>query len=119
MELWFGCEVRAHPDTKDLGIYLVVGEKHANHYPTILKGPDHKTIYSFGENAGFEILGRPIRLADVLHMIQMYGVPAGLGYWNVIADITGKSPFLSWNFLKDDLREQSEETLSFLAELLK
>lgn len=34
----------------------------------------------------------------------------------------GVSPFKGhcfWNLLKDDLRDQSEETINFLAELLK
>lgn len=62
------------------------------------------------ENNELEILGRPIRLADVL---LAYSKKEG---WPVLelAQIASM-----WSLTKDSLQEQSEETLSFLANLLK
>jgi hypothetical protein len=54
----------------------------------------------------FTALGRPIRLADVLWTLK-----------TVHKGEHGKD--LIWNLCADDLREQSEETINFLYELLK
>lgn len=66
--------------------------------------------------------GRPIRLADVLltiDAVQMKNL-----YEKKIIPIPRKGIFGKicdgkWNFFKDDLTQQSEETIDFLYELLK
>lgn len=70
------------------------------------------------------VLGRPIRLADVLLAIgkDEVDLPVNFGAtipkWKIIhSDITGSSE--GWNLRTDDLTLQSPETLEFLANLLK
>lgn len=65
---------------------------------------------------------RGVRLSDVL--LAMEGKPA---YDRVVVTTSGHimdfegvvPPNAKWNFRKDDLTQQSDETISFLAELLK
>lgn len=77
----------------------------------------------FPEN---EILGRPIRLADVLYAIGKMKL-----YYVVFVDqeggfgtaIAGQNPKLfsvmrGWNLLKDSLGEQSPECIELLAKIL-
>ena len=67
----------------------------------------------------FEILGRPIRLADVLlayiHCAKLAHVVAEA---NKHLDNELKI-MMMWNLRADDLEKQSEETVTFLAELLQ
>lgn len=74
---------------------------------------------------GWKIIGRPIRLADVFLALQGKHGTIGTDYngyfidcdenCNDVKDCKG-SPI--WNLLKDDIREQSPETLSFIAEFI-
>ncbi|HEY1757932.1 MAG TPA: hypothetical protein VGG72_21360 [Bryobacteraceae bacterium] len=67
------------------------------------------------------IIGRPIRLADVL----LAAIGKGLAVNTIgvfMSDEEGIMPHTfraAWNLRKDDLNEQSEETINFLAELLQ
>lgn len=54
---------------------------------------------------------RPIRLSDVLLAIQESGNGKAISYF-LVADG-------NWNLRKDSLDEQTNETISFLADLLK
>lgn len=76
---------------------------------------------------GTRVLGRPIRLADVLLVIGSRGVDA---MPDVLVSDTGlivthnadrklNNKGLHWNLRADDLEKQSEETINFLYELLK
>lgn len=63
---------------------------------------------------------RPIRLADVLLAIKKDGFSLssdGIFLENI--DYETYKECGAWNLRKDDLNEQSEETINFLAELLK
>lgn len=80
-----------------------------------------------GEWLGVEETGvmRPIRLADVLLAIPLtegttWRVTQN-GIFVSVEDEWGKETFTDaqWNFLKDDLTEQSEECITFLAGLLQ
>lgn len=71
---------------------------------------------------------RPIRLADVLVAIgnMMVIVDARGNFYKLEMKLSDKMPSFDekagtakWNLLKDDLREQREETLEFIANLLK
>lgn len=72
-----------------------------------------------------EIIGRPIRLADVLLAIgkdekDIYfkNSDTTIPKWKIIhSDITGSS--IGWNLLKDDLTLQSDETIDFLSTLIE
>lgn len=84
--------------------------------------PNIEKLQTFKEKNFKQILGRPIRLADVIHTIMCNHETDNI---NLFADI-GEIEFddiwrkktAKWNLLKDDLRLQSEETRSFLAGLL-
>lgn len=63
-----------------------------------------------------KILGREIRLADVLLAMKSLKERK----WTDQAWlITGSKDDCNWNLLKDSLTDQSEETIEFLYELLK
>lgn len=77
-----------------------------------------------------EIIGRPIRLADVLlaiggsplHQASEFRVNGSRGIaefkiWGIATDTF--QGWFSWNLRADSLEEQSDEVLSFLGELLK
>jgi hypothetical protein len=70
--------------------------------------------------------GRPIRLADVLlaigHIIKARGSQFGfitVDSYGCIWKGTPHEIACEWNLRKNDLTEQSDECISFLAELLK
>jgi hypothetical protein len=78
-------------------------------------------------NDNHKILGRPIRLADVLLAIEnangnielaTYGEPLHIGHYEK-PEREGYYSKAYWNLRADDLEKQSEETISFLYELLK
>lgn len=70
-----------------------------------------------------EIIGRPIRLADALLALGMkknYGYVCTDGsLFEGGLDVENDFSYGQWNLRKDSLDEQSEETVSFLYELLK
>lgn len=64
-------------------------------------------------NHGYDY--RPIRLADVVWAYHLNGEQEdNLHYRSRLAEICMK-----WNLREDDLEQQSESTLTFLAELLR
>lgn len=114
MDLTFGCEVVK----SDMHSGVVVGE--AYEQIAYLNYGEMKVFLAPKEQ--FEILGRPITIADVLvamaetvhreqvtHLVTCYGD---------IRD-THFNLKCSWNLLRDNLSLQSDETLVFLAGLLK
>lgn len=69
-----------------------------------------------------KILGRPIRLADVLiPLARKLGAHRPTINYTIDKIIfNGGAPWNpSWNLLKDSLSDQSEETVNFIYELLK
>jgi hypothetical protein len=70
-----------------------------------------------------EIVGRPIRLADVLLAMDKFASSAihvdnhGCFFFASAHDVL--APTKAWNLRNDDLNEQSEETINFLADLLQ
>ncbi len=71
-----------------------------------------------------EIIGRPIRLADVLLAIEKkykdkYRVTSQGVFENYNPLLQRHVVNETWNLLKDDLTQQSDETIDFLFELLK
>lgn len=63
-------------------------------------------------------LGREPRLADVLVVIGKIET-WGHGWARIPDRELAELCFVHWNLLKDNLSEQSDETINFLAELLK
>jgi hypothetical protein len=69
-------------------------------------------------------LGRPIRLADVLSTIGNVKDKEGIvnvshqGYFSISLPPQEHHPSLQWNLHTDDLTQQSDECIDFLANLL-
>lgn len=135
VELKFGCNVKRYAtpeidtlvriftDTKGgFGVWLIRQEPH-----------DYDTTFRFlatrEEVESWQIIGRPIRLADVLLAItqseknwnnEEYGC-VGLEIQedrNEAELETNEKGWAKWNLLKDNLEDQSEPTIDFLWSLL-
>jgi hypothetical protein len=78
-------------------------------FPADLEANDFYDCEFAGETKGVQILGRPIRLADVLLTLHQFR-----GSFNHDIDMVERS---RWNLRADDLEKQSEETINFLAVL--
>lgn len=127
MELGFGCEVKYK---NKVGIFCTFGNGNLkNPLPLniLLRGNSVVTRGINKNDDDFEIFGRPIHLADVLFAVHKHGHSDkykyiaidehGLFYGRMPSQWRGEKCI--WNFLNDDLNHQSEETIAFLASLLK
>lgn len=120
LDLSFGCEIRDITDGSTYKLIYNVG----NHYLklTSWSGDDLNTFNTDESwNGKTEIIGRPIRLSDILIAFRdVWIMPTtkkdqgfrylGLGLGN---------PGISWNLLKDDLSLQSEDTIDFIYNLIE
>lgn len=83
-------------------------------------GVIHKNGY--GPIKTFNIIGRSIRLADVLLALTKVKPVPKMVLWSIEVEITphngDRFGNCMWNLLKDNLSDQSDETKLFLAELL-
>lgn len=110
VELKFGCEIELY-DVKQ----KVISYKRNNWRLTTDKSDCKMDASELKEKV--TILGRPIRLADVLLAIprsireRMEINHSAFGIYSQGHEF--------WNLLKDDLSLQTPETLSFIADLLK
>lgn len=136
MELKLGCRLR---DKGDGEKYIFI-DWHFNSCPTVMPIEAYgkhwqddgcawqDSIFSMGSVGGgpiegtpetYEIQGREIRLSDVLMILpKKYMIDSSGNFAEEICcqeyDFCG----IQWNLEKDNLEEQSEETLSFIANLL-
>jgi hypothetical protein len=71
-----------------------------------------------GDAEGVEILGRPIRIADVLLSHRMKYSEAGYIEYNreTVSIVDGA---FAWNLRADELEQQPEETVDFIYQLLQ
>lgn len=124
LDLVFGCEIICKYDYAKIyseNIMLDdVGDKYVNVSPT-LQGND--MIYIDDNN--FEIIGREIRLADVLLAINNRGeqiigwhMSTTGHFYKTLMNGSHIAQSESWNLLSDSLSSQSPETIAFLYELL-
>jgi hypothetical protein len=120
LNLDFGCEIQDETGFIDTVVRV---------FP---KSPDGeivvKTLTFLGPGDGVyiskcKILGRPIRLADVMAAVAKTGKI--IRYMSLCADdrtpiclSTKENEGIVWNLLKDDLREQTPETIDFLHSIL-
>ena len=122
VELKFGCEIFRTGATKReffVGQFadqmsIVRIDKMGAWLPTIMSKPPNSQQYT--------VVGRPIRLADVLLAMGEtdwhVGTNGRFFAWSRnLGEMIGQP--VSWNLRKDDLNEQSEETINFLASLLR
>ncbi len=126
LDLKFGCEFSFKNGVKNC-VALSSDEWKRLHFWVLFPGlePKYDSLPRKEIEKYIEILGRPIRLADVLVAIDKKGTDANLwvnvsgGFaWTSIG--TDCREFeTTWNLLSDDLRDQSPETLEFISNLLK
>lgn len=125
-DLVFGCQIKVEKgiatiyEANDQVIEAVQLDKPEIGYRWAVNKP-RETVNDF------EIIGRPIRLADVLLAVKLFGrkrVPWMVDemgfFW--ARDNDKKVIFFGlekqWDLFKDDLTQQSEETIDFIYELL-
>lgn len=119
MELKFGCEVRFNA-YNEVFVYL---RKSLKGNEIIKKGGERISIVSISD---VEILGRPIRLSDVLRALnyrrklvdEKYSIDTK-GYLTSFDKNWFPKNQVEWNLSIDDLDSQSDEVKTFLYELLK
>lgn len=82
---------------------------------------DRNSSVSWIEPQNYKVLGRPIRLADVLFAMATKGVMTANEVYllNIVWPVEGGYKDVRWNLRADDLSLQSPETIEFLYELLK
>lgn len=108
LKLTFGCQIKERGS-----IYI---DKYIDTGADKETGQDiyHTWYYPDGHFAEWEVVGRPIRLADVLLAHQAIKYETAMTKYYQIASVVEK-----WNLHKDDLTEQSDECVKFIADLLK
>lgn len=122
LEVKFGCEVIVRNGEVRVSTKYIVIE--AN--PVIFGTVETKMLYCVAgvfrlDMSVEEIIGRPIRLADVLKTfdgLTIFGaLPIGPQVENILhlyGQVAGY-----WKLTNDDLRFQSEEAISFIYDILK
>ena len=137
VELKFGCEIQANLSVEDRSVYKVIG-RNGNAWVCRAGNDEHCHTAFFGENSGFLIIGRPPRLADVLLAIRKKETPdlgdpwspfLFVNSWGIFYRFSGSFKSgervlceygsLGWILENDDLNLQSDDTISFLYELVK
>lgn len=120
MELEFGCEV-FFIERK----WLFAGfGKEKGTTMMLTDGKFPSTAYTtarFDKESTYEILGRPIRLSDVLVAIQKSSYCDGYAEYEAVSELCwGGNQYLirKWNLLQDDLNLQDEPTIHFLHSIL-
>lgn len=125
MELGFGCEIE-----KDGEIYKLAVETDLSLFSKTTENfwfcvSSKGQAVSLEKNVRTTILGRPIRLADVLLAIREKNKENWLwqkwldGSHQAKKSIVSLIDYDGWNLLKDNLTDQSQETIDFLSNLLK
>lgn len=110
VELGWGCEVEMINNITDIEYTkLVVGD--------IVRVNDdrwmHCGLSTFNKDS-YTIIGRPIRLADVLLAVNEADNPHSID-----GDKDHENVMWKWNWKDDNLNNQSPETINFIHNLLK
>ncbi len=123
LKLEFGCKL-LDTSIRDTGIWTLIHATQLKGYPRLLVYRDDIGTGT-GRISEFEIIGRNVRLADVLYAIKIKNRGNG---WTYAATAEGEIIKLewddhevvaTWNLLKDSLDDQSPETIQFIYNLLK
>lgn len=114
LELKFGCEILVETSRAGIQKTTITNFMSAGGFMTLNFGP-------ILEGKITEILGRPIRLADVLLAIehQINNISLNGPIFDRAAEIPMADILNRWNLRKDSLEDQSEETIEFLYPILK
>lgn len=119
MELKFGCEVMYGDDVQEPR-RVTIGNPYAVENNKVFNPWNRDDTSDL-----FEILGRPIRLADVLLAIKnmLIVVDAEGHFYRCEMKLSDKVPKIGkylgeWNLRDDNLEHQTPETIAFIANLL-
>lgn len=122
MELKFGCEIKYKGKvTNYLGTFTKDHVLYSNDLYLDIHPPVNGNNQVFSGNEECKILGRPIRLADVLCAFNQAKVCVNAkGMFFHVNGLIGEmiDDNVYWNLKDDDLDHQSDETKQFLTELL-
>jgi len=140
MALEFGCEVRSLKDVQGIGAIVLNGDagkyigydnflfEHAQMFGVSGAGFEwergFKHQYVSLKNykilkSEFEIIGKPITLAVILLAIhKVSDNNFYVSYEGNMVDGTDETIYSTWNLSKDNFNDQSEETKTFIGELI-
>ncbi len=119
VELKFGCLISGFGHHRSPVVCLDKDYTAFLHAPTLITNDKTKNV-----QANYEIIGRPIRLADVLLALHRTSRTQNVSINTLVGtmmnhNFTRDDLNKHWDFYKDSLDEQPEETISFIYELLK
>lgn len=118
MELKFGCRVEINADEYDTYFCTIIERDSWSNVK--LQIPERDDLWMATDLID-KILGRPIRLADILRAIaENTGIHARSLVFNgeaIYFNSWGRDKL--WNLREDNLTRQSEETIEFIYNLLK
>ncbi len=127
MELKFGCLIKTKDGIQHYGQGLE--DSNDGGFRSVDEGCGCCSNNQYYDKGQFEILGREIRLADVLLAIQAkyqkingyvtYLVGSNGTFYEQEGLCGSHQELDYWNLLKDSLTDQSEECIEFLYNLLK
>lgn len=127
LKLEFGCLLHRKNKDKDYGYYQVL-EQGSGFHPDFLwvSSRVYGRMLIRGDEIGseqelsekdirdkFEIIGKPIRLADILYAVKKIGYNSTEEWFKVLGRFIDL-----YNLLADNIELQSEETVSFIHEVL-
>jgi len=114
MELKFGCEVEGFNSIRGIIVRINLYVNESNTY-SIFWEDDTLTMQS---SIGItKILGRPIRLADVLlAILGPFDKPRLSAGWQGLEAFM--TPYIHWNLRDDNLNNQSPQTQEFIFNLI-
>ena len=119
----FGCEIGIPPREDMVGTIPNINTRIVKKIDENLYALEIDAVVDISK---MEIIGRPIRLSDVLLAIEKADLPMsietdlepeGLAIYYRMGD--GEIIAVHWNLEKDSLEEQKEECIEFLHNLLK
>ena len=119
VKLKFGCLITFKTPFSDTGVYQVLEQTDESISCVTIENGEYRMSHFNKDNIpkyDFEIIGRPIRLSDVLLAIPR-SIRERLKIEHSAFGIYVKGHEL-WNLLKDNLEDQSDETISFIHSLL-
>ena len=130
LDLEFGCKVKIDGGfVRDIWDVSRENDDDCDEITGVLTAADNIGMAMFSTVNDIKIIGRPIRLADVLYMLnhkEIYDTSISQsGYFEQWRRLPGKKWNLdsddryNWNLLDDNLEHQSDDTVSFIHQLIE
>lgn len=115
-KLEFGCSINRPYNMYRYG-GIIIGEDNGSYY--VMYDSISQEIITMHDIQDDEILGRDIRLADILYAINTHGISNNEFWHDNTTEFYISKMALKWNLLKDNLNDQSDECVEFIYNLLK